>query len=423
MKTQGSVLERCISRFLISFVFLSTVIPISGAWANPMIQSFENRSGPGTGLFLEPRASYFATSSNYDSGAKLSALPNAGSVNQTYLDLNASYGLTEDFFLNARFSLLLEHATSSLQTLSQFGLGDQLLGASYRVLRRESGLGLSLQFDAVIPAYQNANAQTNANPYLGDESTDFTTGGFLEIPTSFGISALKAEVGLGYTYRSKGYSSAVPLSFFFKRLPPRRGLTFSLGARGQVSLKTDATKNSAAGLSLAQQLSTQGAVGSNLIDAINPSWWLGQGSIGYEFAPGREIHLTAAAPFSGSNSAGGFQVSLGVSLAFGVSENPAAKSTGSLLNRRRNSQPRNFSTYDQDAKVTSVNDQLYLVKIDQGSSDTIELGQTFDIFNGNDLIARAKVMSVKDDEAALNVVEYYQDHSIETGFTARRLVQ
>jgi len=82
-----------------------------------------------------------------------------------------------------------------------------------------------------------------------------------------------------------------------------------------------------------------------------------------------------------------------------------------------------FSAYDLSSKVTSFNDQAYLVKIDKGSMDGVDKGQIFDLFKKEIPIARAQVTHVKDDEAALSVLEYFQDQWIENGFEARRLVR
>ncbi len=423
MKTQGSVLEQCISTFLILFTFS---LISEAAFAHPVVQYWENRGRAQSGLHLEPRVSFFSTQSNYDSSSQIQSLPNGASVTQIYLDLNLAYGISDHLFLLGRLSALSVKVSNPQQRdLTALGLGDQLLGASYRFQSPESGLGLRVQFDATLPAYQNSAALNNGSAYLGDESIDLTTGGFLEIPFVLGNSKLSAELGAAYLYRSKGYSSAVPFSFFIRRIPSKQGFLFSAGTRGQISLKNDVTAQSPFTLGLAQQESNRGAAGSALINAINPSWWVAQGTAGYQNAHGQSYTLTLAAPFLGTNVASGLQVSAGAQFALNYSSSHAVDdSLSSGRNpRRKLAKPQGFATYNLDAKVTSVNDQLYLVKIDQGSSENIERGQIFDIFNGNELISRTKVISVKDDEAALNVIEYYQDHWIETGFTARRLVQ
>ena len=59
----------------------------------------------------------------------------------------------------------------------------------------------------------------------------------------------------------------------------------------------------------------------------------------------------------------------------------------------------------------------------------MNVGQLFDIFsvkpNGQigDAVARAKVTSVKNDEAALTITEYFKEVLINEGFIAKRLVQ
>jgi hypothetical protein len=72
---------------------------------------------------------------------------------------------------------------------------------------------------------------------------------------------------------------------------------------------------------------------------------------------------------------------------------------------------------------------MNLVKIDKGSQDGIVAGQMIDIFNTKqdsnpgEAIARARVSSVRPDESALEIIEYYKEISIEEGFIARRLIE
>ena len=417
MKTQGSL---SLSKLLILYAFFS----LNFANAHPLIEAWQNQSKPSAGLFLEPKVSFFSTSTNYDSTSSTIALPNSVSVTQTYFDLNADYGLTPDFFIFARGSLLsVKVQNPGQKDLTAFGLADQLVGASLRVLKNDSGANLSLQFDATIPAYQKSSALTSGSAYLGDQSVDFTLGSFAQLPLTLESSGhWYGELGGGYTYRSKGYSAAVPVSLFLKREPIANGLLFGLGVRGQFSLKTDANGTTLFAQSVALQESNRGAGGSFLIEGINPAWLAAQGNLGYQNDSGKGLLLSAAIPFSGTYAPSGFQASLSALLSFGTQAR-ANEGHSSKETKRKANQPHGFSSYDLDAKVTSVNDQLYVFKIDKGSSDTLEKGQLFDIFNQDTLTARARIISVKDDEAALNVIEYYQDHWIDIGFTARRIVQ
>ena len=59
----------------------------------------------------------------------------------------------------------------------------------------------------------------------------------------------------------------------------------------------------------------------------------------------------------------------------------------------------------------------------------MEKGQVFDIFHGPpdgravEAVARAQVTSVKSDEAALTIIEYFKEQNINEGFIAKRLLQ
>jgi hypothetical protein len=180
--------------------------------------------------------------------------------------------------------------------------------------------------------------------------------------------------------------------------------------RGNFSFENDVQTPSAA---LLEQ--NRGAGGSYIINARNPSWNLVQASIGYQTKSNINYSLSGAIPIYGTNSANGIQISLGAQFEFG--ENNSKKKTSTVVRQG------SFKQYDLEGKVTSVNDQLYLVKIDQGLDQGIEKGQIFDIFIENKAIAKAKVTNVKNDESALRVLEYYKEQSIEVDAIAKRLVQ
>ena len=93
MKTQGMHLERWITLFSILFIFSSTS---PRAEAHPIIQYWENRSGEGAGLILDPRVSFFSTS-------------DGNSSTLTDFDLIASYGFSDQWFLIGRLSALSEN--------------------------------------------------------------------------------------------------------------------------------------------------------------------------------------------------------------------------------------------------------------------------------------------------------------------------
>ncbi len=429
MKTQGSVWSSRFTMILISFGILglsptASALNTLGVW--------ENHTGSHSGLILEPVFGYLSTSNNFDSSSTLTTLLNGASNTRFKFDLNGTFGINEDFFLFGRLSLLSAKVTVPGQAdLSGFGLADQQIGAAYRLFSSDSGISFNAQVEAIIPAYSNSTAKINGSPYFGDGSMDFDFGGFFEFPLT-SDREVYLEAGGAYAYRSKGFSSAIPYTLLLKREPSLKGFLFEGGFSGQISLKTDIATQDATARSVLIQDQLTGSAGGNLINALNPAWIQGQGKLGYKNGQGHSFYLGASAPITGTNAPSGMTFVAGAVFDFGPHPTEAqtsfsstrAESLRSRPSSRRSISPRKeFSTYNLDAKVTSSNDQLHLIQIDKGSSDFIEKGQVFDIFNEQELIARAKVTSIRDDEAVLNVIEYYQDRWIEIGFVARRLVR
>jgi hypothetical protein len=429
METQAKVLKHTTGTLL---KLLSIILFPVASFASPVVQSWQNHTTSNEGLLLEPRISFYTTTTNFDANSQAITLLNQVTVTRLYFDLSATYHLPNDWFLFGRLSALsskVKNPTQDIGTIS--GLSDQLLGIAHRVISNPNGLNLSLQFEGTLPVYQNTNQVLSGDPFLGDGSVDLTGGAFAEFPLSQG-SDFWIEAGAGYTYRSKGYSSAVPYSLMLKKSPETEGLLFSIGARGQFSLQTDKTLPS---IALGDQ--NRGAGGSYLINSVNPSWTMAQGEIGYKTSGGSEFYVLAAAPITGKNAPSGIQAALGARFDFGAhpSKQPVAQAAtpSAQGSKKKLSQIDHFTTYNFETEVTSINDQFYLAKIGKGLDDGIEKGQLFDIFQVTEdtvtqrktetPVARARVTYVKNDEAALTVVEYYRDQWIEKGYIARRVVQ
>jgi cell shape-determining protein MreC len=127
--------------------------------------------------------------------------------------------------------------------------------------------------------------------------------------------------------------------------------------------------------------------------------------------------LSSAYPITGNNIADGIQFTLGIQFDFAPGKEKATIKKPSTISKGK------FVQYDLIAKIISTNDQLYLVKIDQGSDSGVEVGQIFDIFAEEGVIAKAKVTNVKNEESALRVIEYLKEKSIETDTIAKRVVK
>jgi hypothetical protein len=449
MERQVSGLKQCITIFTI--LLWNCIIPPLAS-AHPIVQFWENRSTSGAGLVFEPRLSFYSASEHYNQNSDKTALPGGLSVNRQYLDLHAYFPMGDAWTLFGRLSILRSQIKDSpTGDASAFGLGDQLVGAAYRLVDSPGGLRWTAQLEATIPTYSNGAQKQNGQPYLGDASYDFILGSFIGLPLDL-TRTWAVEFGAGYRYRTHAFSSAIPYSLLIKREPRDSGLLLSAGLRGQLSLNTDPSDET---LSLPDQI--LGAGGSDLIYAINPAWMVAQVSGGYRTSSGTSLDALLGYPLSGKNAPAGLQLTFGARFDFGsVSEHggtsaPAATKSGTATSTTtaaaskstaRTSKPTPTGknrksdeslSYTLNAEVTSANDSLYLCKIDLGASDGIQRGQIFDIFRfvtdpqtgfrKEERVARAQVTSVKNSEAAMSVIEYFVDQWVEVGFIARRLVE
>ncbi len=435
METQVSVWSATRAMILISLGLTTIIGP---AHAHTMLRPFQNRTASHSGAFLDPRVGFFSTSENFNQSGTRTPVADQVTNTRITLDVNLTYGVTDDWFLFGRISSLSSRISNPAGTgeRSAFNLSDQLIGSSFRVLS-DSAFSLNVQAELTLPAYSNESAALSGSPYMGDGTIDVTGGLFAEIPVD-SAGELLVEIGGGYTHRSKGFSSAIPWSALFKRDPVRSGFLFEAGMMGQVSLNTDA--NATQGTLLAASAVERargagmlgGSDGSYLLQGINPAFLMIAAKAGFKTKSGTGFYASGAFPISGTNVP--FGVSATIGALFDLSA-PAARAEETMpAKNAARSRPgtrvlltpeRRFRSYDLEAKVTSYNDSLYLVKIDKGAAEMVENGQLFDIFSGTgqEPIARAQVSYVRADEAALTVLEYYQDTWIEKGSIARRVVR
>lgn len=413
------------------FSFIAAMFSPLNALGHPQAQYWQNRTASQAGFSINPKFTYYSTKENYDLDS--TSYPVTGLSSATYMnfDLNLTYGPSEDLFFFGRLSAI--RAALDLTTpLDQnaFGFSDQLVGTAFRLFKFDSGGNVSMQAELTIPTYSNTTSFTNVEPWKGDQSYDFTGGAFAEIPFPSSLEWY-FEGGAGFTWRSNGYSAAVPWSLIVKHESIGDGFLFGWGLQGQLSLKTD---NSL--IASAKNDSNRGAAGSFYINSVNPSWIETRGYLGYQF---QDLQIKAEGGFTltGAYAPKGFWTAVGLTYSFGSdSSNAQADSRAEAMQpttspRRkiiRDTHP--FTAYSLEATVTSSNDKLYILKINKGADDGVEVGQQFDIFkteNPNSVdarqirIARAKITNTKDHEAVLSVLEYFQEVWIDVGFIARRL--
>jgi hypothetical protein len=413
--------------YLMLGLSLSLIHFSSPAKAEFIIHKWENHHESSGFFQTKLEGLYYTTTTNFDANGSIQTPSGLQSYSRTEGDLSLTTGLSELVSLYGRLNWLSVNQNGTVRSGTGFGLGDQTLGLNFRIFKIEHGLTLhrritriDLQFQADLPAYNNTLADANRTPYLGDGSFDWTGGVFLSLPFhSENEDGYQLQAGGGYTYRSSGFSAAVPFNINFAYNSAKDGVTGLLGVGGVLSLRTDTR-----GVPDPLQAST-GSANSLITGGTNSSLVQIFAKLGYQTSPMTEFFLTGAVNLWGQLAPGGFTTSLGIQKRFG---GPTLKPA--LQNEIEYGKGnRGFVNYSLDAKVVKSNDRLNLIKIDKGNQEGVEVAQIFDIFivkkDGSigDAIARGEITSVKLEEAALEIIEYYKEVPIDEGFIAKRLAQ
>jgi hypothetical protein len=400
-----------------------------GAKADFYLHYWQNQHDNEHELRLQADGGFYLTKQNYDANGQPTVPAGFDQYSRVEGDLTASYGILPRLSAYARLSWARTELDMATSTSTNMGFADNTAGLSFRAFDfskpgKPDGITIDAQAQIDYPFYSNVNL---TGPALGDASTDFTGGAFVNVPVwTRKSNQILLTGGAGYTYRTNGFSSAIPWSVTAALNPVGEGWIASVTGYGTQSLKTDARTATLLNNTPSSTISPLTG-GSFISNAANPSLLVVRGEAGYQITP--EIGVTGfvsqsiwgqAAP-SGFYAGGGFRYRLG-----GHRKNVDGTH---LTPREYGRSNQGFVNYDVEAHVTRVNDRLNLVKIDKGSQDGIEAGQTFDIFavkkdgSTGDAVARARVSNVQAAESALTVDEYFKEVWIDEGFLAKRPVQ
>ena len=414
------------STLIVSFALTALGILFSApARADFYLHGWEDGHRPAGEFRLVPELMDYTSKNNFDaSGTSVAPSASFKSYSRIQVDANGGYGLDEHFTVFGRASwarIAVDHLT---QGGNSYGFVDQSIGVNARVYRGNLQLDLQLQLD--FPAYSNVT-RTDGTPYLGDATTDFTFGAFVALPLAPSRrDRFQLEGGLGYTFRNASFSSALPWSIGVDYSPYERGIMLNAKILGLQSLRTD--PNASAGLATP---ASQGAGGSFVVNAINPSMISGRIEGGYRFNPNFSAYIGLMQSFWGQASPNGLTILGGLQASWGSPGESISprKNAAEMTPKEYGKANQGFVDYSLDAAIQKTNDRLNLLKINKGSQDGVEVGQYFDIFAikaggvTSEPIARGKVTTVREDSAALSVIEYYKEIWIEEGFIARRLMQ
>jgi len=433
----------------LSWILVSTVLS-STAHAEYALHFWENHHTDKNVLSVTEELSTYITTSNFDlNGDRFSPI----GFNQ-YLrienNLNFTYGLNSRWSTFGTLSWGHVEVDHAIRGGNTYGLTDQLVGMNFELFSLENTTDppspvnpgdsnalrkVYLQAQMSFPGYSNSNADLNKTPWLGDQSIDFTTGAFTTLRL---IRTRRSEFfltgGAGYTYRSLGFSSAIPWTLALSYIPLKissnteeysnrvsgqgfsTGWQTSLSLFGNYSLHTD------------MRLTTSAATGGSYIsDAMNPSLLTVLGKIGYALSDNLMISTRLSQSIYGLSAPNGLLASINIQKLIGLP--PTRKASTQMSPEEYGKSNKGFVEYTFEAKVLRAVDRLNLVKIDKGNLDGVMKDQIFDIFaikaDGTlgEPIARTKVISTKPNEAALTVIEYFKETWIEEGFIAKRPLQ
>ncbi len=422
MEIQRSTLRQALG-CAAAIAFLSS----STARADFYLHAWENQHEDRRWLTLDGTLNFYGTSQNFNSDGSRVAPPTLTSYKQINLEALARYGFSERVSGFARLSWARVSVESTPLTGDAYGLNDQSAGLNVRLMDGDVKLDLQGQVD--FAPYNNENAREDKIPFLGDGSTDITGGGFLTFTLLTTDDArILTTLGTGYTYRTSDFSSAIPYSALANLVPRKSGLLATFGFVGMQSLQTDSQPGATA-----EGGDSSGTGGSFMSNAVNPSQLRIRAGLGWKFESETDMRLRLQGELAvhGTNSPAGSLVTLGFQMRLpgsGAANTPETESnTRSRKKKNHEIGTTGFLSYSLEAKVLAVNDRLHLVRINKGQQSNVEVGQLFDIFSAKpdgtvtQLVARAKVTDVKEEEAALEISEYYKETWIDQGFIAKRV--
>lgn len=403
---------------------------MANARADFYLHSWEDHRSDAKTYDLGIQLGYYSTSQNFDSNSVLRTPTGFQGYNRFETDFNGSMGITPTLTGFARLTWARVQVLGTARPGVAYGLADQTVGLNLKVLgttmeNRLAKYHLHLQIQADLPAYDNTNAYSNQIPFMGDGSIDMTGGAFFVIDfIKDRERTFSLDFGVGATYRTQGFSAAIPWSVSARYLPTGDGVFGTLSLTGVQSLATDKAVFTTS--------SSLGTGGSFVTNAINPAIVSIGGEAGYQFIGlGHDVGLVAQAAqtLTGQAVPCGLYISVGLRVALGAHSTPRFDFNNDQGLKNYPEPRAGVVDYHFEAKVLKTNDRLNLIKIDKGRDDGVEEGQVFDIFsikaNGTarEAVARTKVSSVQAKEAVLTITEFFKEVWIEENFLAKRPIQ
>lgn len=360
----------------------------------------------------------FSTRTNRDGAGNPVRISGLEEYRRAAANINLDWGVHPKLTFFGRSNWLWNDIRSTTSSANRFGLSDQTLGMSLRLLERLMILDFQIQVD--LPAYSNVSDASRGFTFLGDSSTDITLGGFQTLPLALlSDRSWTLVAGAGYTYRSASFSAAVPWSIEINtKTTSRSGFLASISAAGIQSLKTDPRKNNP-GMSASQFLPESG--GSFLVNAINPSLAATSATLGYRTSGSTEVSVSYRKLIWGQSVADGNLIEAGFRWNLSAAIPPRGKSLKLKTTDRTNE----VVDYVHEGRITSIISTKTML-IDMGTTHGAQVGDLVDIFSVSpdhsigEPVARAQIIQSETDRSQITILELYQETAIKTGFIIKK---
>lgn len=358
---------------------------------------------------------------NYDRNSVIVTPTGMDHVAAGAMRVNAGFGILQNFSLfgqlsaNSVFSSNSE--TSRLENSSNYGLGDAFLALRWLVFRSvkpnrkfptewETGSFSGLvEGSWNFPLYNNTSS---TKPPLGNHSNDFTG---MARGVWYTNRWLALSFGAGYTYRTENYDAEIPYILRADILLPHAPM---------VRFFTDFSATEFIPNSKHRDLATVRMPflnGSALyqMDDVRDR----HGRIGIALQPNKEWEVVHAFSFStsGMNTAKTYAYTIGVSwrpVGVPFLSEPEFEKRRETKIEEPIIPRRTVFGYGLKATVLKVSSRGNFLKIAYGKKDGVKPGNTFYVYEPDDLsgrdrpiLATAKAVAVKEDESYLKIEERF----------------
>jgi hypothetical protein len=346
---------------------------------------------------ITSKASYFYSTSTFDSDGVEHPLLTGTSFKMMDFDLSLGYGFAKNIEFNGLFRARTVSVTDTQANATNQGpesVGVLLKYAFNPIDRLKYAVG----FDYRKTLYTNAIFPSNAVPQtevvLGDDGTEFGFG----LYANYFLSSLKWDGILRYVLPPNELSAELHYNLVGQYLSSK--YIFFAGFEGIFSKKSD----SAALRPLQADGPTQ------MFNTANREYFAPYGGVGYMF----ESFTTL---FSGKSILRGRSYDKGNSVSLSIKWGTEGITTDSI-------KIDSFKEYQIEGSVLKVSARGNYVKIDQGLSTDVEKGTKFDIyqtdyFGGNVLVASGYIQDVGSDWSVIKITKKYNEIEIKPGFAAR----